>query len=107
MAGRLQKAAQVDPVFRAAGAPTPAPVEAPKPAPKKTKVGFYMDPDDAARARAAYLHTLADEEHGSFSDFVAEAVLMRVGTLEMRYNAGHEWPAAGAGKVPPGRPTRR
>jgi hypothetical protein len=74
---------------------------------KKGKVGFWMKPTDAARARAAFLHTMGDERHGSFSDFIAAAVLKETRRLEKRYHDGDPWPGAEAGRAPAGRPVRR
>jgi hypothetical protein len=43
----------------------------------KEKVGVRFQPANTARARAAYLHTVAEEGHASFSEFI-EAALNRL-----------------------------
>jgi hypothetical protein len=39
----------------------------------KEKVGVRFQPANTARARAAYLHTVAEEGHASFSEFIEDA----------------------------------
>lgn len=116
----LAKAPASDPVLAARGtAPTPAaepPAPAAKAAPRrktaaqptaeKTKVGIYQDPDEAARARAAYTWTRANEGHRSFSDFISHAIMREVQRLEDEYNGGKSWVAIGPGELPTGRPLR-
>ena len=125
-AGRLRKAPTADPVVNA-GSPTPgepadtgeratggtgrpaAATRAPRPARStstagKTKVGFYQDPDDTARARAAYDWTRPHEGHRSFSDFIAAAVMREVARLEAKHHDGQPWPAVEPGQLPTGKP---
>jgi hypothetical protein len=71
---------------------------------KKAKVGFYQDPEDTARARAVFQWTNAAEQHGSFSDFIAGAVMKEVKRLERKHNGGEPWAPAHAGKIAAGRP---
>lgn len=80
---------------------------APKPKAPRPKTAFYQDAEDAARMRAAYLHTLADEGYSSLSAFIAQAVIEKVERLESKYNAGQSWPEVGPGTVPAGRPVGR
>lgn len=70
----------------------------------KAKVGFYQDPEDTARARAAYNWTRAQEGHRSLSDFLAAAVMAEVKRLERKYNGGDPWPAMDPGELPTGKP---
>lgn len=125
--GRLRKAPESDPVLGIASSPgTPPAGVAPAPsttAPKapntprrsaatpsptgsgsKAKVGFYQDPDDTARARAAYNWTRAQEGHRSFSDFLASAIMREVERLERDYHEGTPWPSVEAGELPTGKP---
>lgn len=120
--GRLQKAPAHDPVLGPPAPTVPAPTvpsaQAPaKEAPSdrrrrselgdagaKTKVGFYQDPDDTARARAAYEWTRVHEGSRSFSEFIAAAVMREVARLEIRYHDGRSWPGVEAGQIPTGKP---
>lgn len=119
--GRLRKAPAADPVLGLAAAtavntPTVAPPSAEKPqkgtlAPRaasaaKSKVGFYQDPNDTARARAAYDWTRPHEGHRSFSDFISAALMREVGRLERKYHDGSPWPAVAPGQLPTGKPMR-
>jgi hypothetical protein len=72
--------------------------------PAKTKVGFYQDTADTARARAAYDWTRPREGHRSFSDFIAAAVMREVHRLEAEYHAGNPWPPVQPGQLPTGKP---
>jgi hypothetical protein len=72
--------------------------------PTKTKVGFYQDAADTARARAAYDWTRPREGHRSWSDFIAAAVMREVHRLEAEYHAGKPWPPVQPGQLPTGRP---
>lgn len=125
--GRLRKAPTADPVVDAGSpGPTAEPAEAgervtggagrpaaaaraPQP-PRSTstagkaKVGFYQDPDDTARARAAYDWTRPHEGHRSFSDFIAAAVMHEVARLEAKHHDGQPWPAVEPGQLPTGKP---
>ena len=84
---------------------TPAPkAEKPKPQPAKKKVGFYQAADDIDRARAAWFHTRSFERSGSWSDFIAAAVLREAKRMEAAYNDGKPWPAVKTGSIPTGRP---
>lgn len=129
--GRLRKAPAVDPVLSAGStsetvqgrgpevdqrkpaaaqpARAPAAVRVPRAervtsTAGKAKVGFYQDPDDTARARAAYDWTRPREGHRSFSDFIATAVMREVAQLEAKYHDGQPWPAVEAGRLPTGKP---
>jgi len=122
--GRLRKAPAADPVLGPAIAgpvdpppvpPTSAakpekrtfpPTAAPTPKAGKSKVGFYQDPTDTARARAAYDWTRPHEGHRSFSDFIAAALMREVGRLEGQYHDGSPWPAVAPGQLPTGKPMR-
>ena len=77
--------------------------EASRPA-AKTKVGFYQDPADSARARAAYDWTRPHEGHRSFSDFIAAAVMREVERLEAKHHDGGPWPPLPPGQLPTGKP---
>jgi len=128
-AGRLRKAPHSDPILGAGTHdPAPAPEVDPGPAapsppgrtqaaarsPRgggraastagKTKVGFYQDPDDTARARAAYDWTRPHEGHRSFSDFISAAVMREVERLEAKHHGGQPWPAVEPGQLPTGKP---
>lgn len=70
----------------------------------KSKVGFYQNPDDTARARAAYDWTRPYEGHRSFSDFVASALMREVERLEAKHHGGEPWPAVEPGQLPTGKP---
>jgi hypothetical protein len=124
--GRLRKAPAADPVLGAVGtAPAdradsdvpPAgdrrgrrraaggPAERTDPPPAaKTKVGFYQDGADTARARAAYDWTRPQEGHRSFSEFIAAAVMREVYRLEAQYHDGKPWPPVQPGQLPTGKP---
>jgi len=122
--GRLRKAVAADPVLGLAAAtavntPPVAPPSAEKPqkgtlgpraasaaAAAKSKVGFYQDPTDTARARAAYDWTRPHEGHRSFSDFISAALMREVGRLERQYHDGSPWPAVAPGQLPTGKPMR-
>lgn len=112
-AGRLRKAPTGDPVLDAGSAgPAAEPAaaaRAPRPARStstagKAKVGFYQDPDNTARARAAYDWTRPHEGHRSFSDFIAAAVMREVARLEAKHHDGQPWPAVEPGQLPTGKP---
>lgn len=68
------------------------------------KVSFYQDPEDTARLRAAYRHTLANTADRSLSDFIQRVVMAEVERLEGQYNGGKPFPSMGAGELPQGRP---
>ena len=68
------------------------------------KVSFYQDPEDTARLRAAYRHTLANTSDRSLSDFINRVVMAEVDQLEHRYNGGRPFPSVGVGEIPQGRP---
>lgn len=68
------------------------------------KVSFYQDPEDTARLRAAYRHTLANTADRSLSDFIQRVVMAEVERLEGQYNSGKPFPSVGAGELPQGRP---
>ncbi len=122
--GRLRKAPAADPVLGCAVArpvesPPVPPTTAAKPRtrtppltapattkPGKSKVGFYQDPTDTARARAAYDWTRPHERHRSFSDFISAALMREVGRLERQYHDGSPWPAVAPGQLPTGKPMR-
>ena len=70
----------------------------------KEKVALYMPSADAARARAAFTWTRAQEGVLSWSDFLHAAVMVRVQELEQTYNAGKPWPPVATGTLPRGRP---
>ena len=70
----------------------------------KEKVALYMPSADAARARAAFTWTRAQEGVLSWSDFLHAAVMARVQDLEETYNAGKPWPPVATGTLPRGRP---
>ncbi|MCE0540416.1 hypothetical protein LWF15_33475 [Kineosporia rhizophila] len=72
--------------------------------PKKGKVGFYQDPQDSARARAAYKWCNASLGYKSFSDFIAAAVMKEVERLEKEYHGGEPWEDVAVGEIPAGRP---
>ncbi|MEV4902859.1 hypothetical protein AB0K08_16150 [Citricoccus sp. NPDC055426] len=71
---------------------------------KPKKVGFYQDPDDTARMRGAYLHTVATEGHRSLSAFIDHAVMTEVQRLEAEYNHGQPFPPVTTRQMPQGRP---
>jgi hypothetical protein len=73
----------------------------------KEKVGVRFRPANTARARAAYLHTVAEEGHASFSEFIEAAVLRETARVERKYNGGQPWPPEGPGQAPVGRPRKR
>lgn len=112
--GRRRKAPTVDPVLSAgsvpaAGGPPAADGasnarRARAPGPAKSKVGFYQDPDDTARARAAYDWTRPHEGHRSFSDFIASAIMREVERLEAKHHDGQPWPVLEPGRLPTGKP---
>jgi len=109
MAGRVQKdAAPADPLGPPkAAAPVSEPEEQPreqKPAAQRNKIGFYQDPDDSARMRAAFIHTRADQGTRSLSAFIDQAVMAQVRRLEHQYNDGRPWAGIHAGEIPPGPP---
>ncbi|WP_316313610.1 ParB family protein [Clavibacter michiganensis] len=91
--------APVSPPPIAASAP-PAPAVKPP----RTKVSFYSHPDDADRARGAFLHTQIQEGHRTLSGFIDSAVMDKVKQLEERYNAGKPFPAVAPGGMAKGRP---
>lgn len=68
------------------------------------KVSFYQDPQDTARVRGAILHTQVAEGSRSLSQFIHQAVMDKVETLEAKYNNGQPFPAIGARELPQGRP---
>lgn len=110
--GRLRKAPSADPVLGVSGPPhadaatgKKGPARRAKPT-SKNKVGFYQDSDDTARARAAYDWTRPREEHRSFSDFIAAALMREVERLEAAYNDGKPWPSLEPGKLPTGKPLK-
>jgi hypothetical protein len=113
--GGLTKAAVQDPVLRTEPPAEPATqrrTRAPRAAGPsgvanaagRAKVGFYQDADDTARARAAFTQTRTQEQHRSFSDFVAAALMAEVERLERTYNGGKPWPGMEAGEIPTGKP---
>lgn len=77
-----------------------------QPTPRKypPKVSFYQNPEDTARLRAAYRHTLAATSDRSLSDFITRVVMAEVERLENQYHGGQPFPSVGAGKIPQGRP---
>jgi hypothetical protein len=114
--GQLRKAPPSDPVLDV-GSGTPAGDREtgprrrrgrsdhdPAPTTGKTKVGYYQDPDDVARARAAYEWTRLQENHRSFSDLIAAALMREVARLEEKYNNGQPWPPVEPGHIPTGKP---
>lgn len=118
--GRLPKAPSADPVLgatspqeragRATGAPPPVPDDVPAARTARApsaKAQFYDLADELARARAAYLHTHAQEGHRSWSEFVAATVRREVRRLEALYHGGEPWPDVAAGQIPTGRPLGR
>lgn len=105
--GGLQKAPTADPVLDIASVPRAAvvPQTSTSPAaPTKMKIGFYQNPEDAARARAAFYWTRTREGHRSFSDFVAHAIAAEVERLETKYNHGEPWDPMLPGELPTGKP---
>lgn len=90
-----------DPATPATPAPAPSPVKRPE---TRTKVGFYVDVEEARRARGAYKHLPRTVTAKSWSDFLAGAVLREVTRLEAEYNSGRPFPDAMAGELPAGRP---
>lgn len=105
--GRLTKAPKTDPVAALAGPANSEPARGSGPATvasAKTKTGFYQDVDQAARARAAYTWTRAQESHRTFSDLIARAVLAEVQRLEAKYNDGQPWPGMQPGQIGTGKP---
>jgi len=108
--GKLAKAAPQDPVIGAqppapaAGEPTRSAADVVRETAGKRKVGYVQDPDDTARARAAYNWTRANTGTRSFSDFIANAVMAEVERLEKQYNGGRAWAGMHAGQIPTGRP---
>ena len=105
---RLVRAPKTDPVTALASPtpsqPPPAPVTRAPSAATKTKTGFYQDVDAAARARAAYTWTRAQEGHRTFSDLIARAVLTEVERLEAKYHDGQPWPGMQPGQIGTGKP---
>lgn len=85
--------------------PQPAPREAPpqttdspveRATPAKSKVGFYQHVEDTARARGAFIATQSREDYGSFSEFIAAAVMKETQRLEQQYNGGAHFPPRAA-----------
>jgi len=70
----------------------------------RNKVGFYQDPNDSARMRAAFIHTRAETGTRSLSAFIDQAVMAEVRRLERTYNEGQPWGGVHAGTIPPGPP---
>ncbi|MDN5803018.1 MAG: hypothetical protein L0H26_00265 [Microlunatus sp.] len=70
----------------------------------KHKLSIYQDPDDTARLRAAYRHTLAASTDRSFSDFINRVLMAEVERLEAQHNGGQPFRGVGAGEIPTGRP---
>ena len=85
-----------------------APVEQParprRASQSKHKLSIYQDPEDTARLRAAYRHTLAASTDRSFSDFINRVLMAEVERLEAQHNAGQPFQGVGAGEIPTGRP---
>lgn len=72
---------------------------------ERRKTGFYQDPADAARLRAAYSATHYHEGHGSFSEFCNTVLMREAQRLEQVYNGGA--PYSTGKPLTPGRPPRR
>ncbi|WP_316295810.1 ParB family protein [Clavibacter michiganensis] len=77
---------------------------APAVKPPRTKVSFYSHPDDADRARGAFLHTQIQEGHRTLSGFIDSAVMDKVKQLEEHYNGGKPFPSVAPGGMAKGRP---
>ena len=71
----------------------------------RNKVAFYIDEDDANRARAALSETSTPSREGtrSFSAMIGEALMKEVARLERKYNSGEQWPPLPAWQMPQGR----
>ena len=108
-ASRPQRAATTHRTQRGATTPSPTGARsrpAPEAAGKPRKTGFYQDPADAARMRAAYLHTHAREGVRSLGELINTAVMREVERLERDYNNGEPFEGGAVGTVPTGRPPR-
>jgi hypothetical protein len=70
------------------------------PAIGKKQVTFYIEGADRQRAKAAYKATSSQEDHGSWSDFVARALMNEVLRLESSYNDGKPFPGGNANLTP-------
>lgn len=85
------------------GSGEPARPEQPEQLPKQ-KVTFMIDRADAQQARSTYLHLPYSVRPGSWSDFIAEAIMERVRVLESEHNEGKPFEPIDAGQLPRGRP---
>ena len=77
-------------------AQVPEPAASTTPAAGKKQVTFYIEGADRRRAKAAYKATSSQEDHGSWSDFVARALMNEVLRLEASYNNGEPFPGGNA-----------
>jgi hypothetical protein len=68
------------------------------------QITFYIDAEQAARARAAFMRTQGPEGNRTWSDFIADAVRRETERLERTYNDAQPWPGVQAGAMPTGRP---
>lgn len=99
---RLTHAPDVDPVVAAAAPPRPRRKPAGDGA--KEQLKLWVSAEDAARIRAAFLHTRTETGDRSLSDLVVKAAVKEARARERKYNAGQQWPAAHPGDLPVGRP---
>lgn len=53
---------------------------------KKKKVSFYQHPEEEARARAAWMHTMGQTGHTKLTQFMEAAVASYTRQLEAEYN---------------------
>jgi len=65
----------------------------------KGRIGPYLTPEDANRVRAAWDKGWREENVGSFSDFLEQAIFKEVERLEKKYNNGEPWPGLEAGAI--------
>lgn len=82
-----QEASQ-DPTQATAGdsASSPSQERTAAPKSKKKKVSFYQHPEEEARARAAWMHTMGQTGHTKLTQFMEAAVASYTRQLEAEYN---------------------
>lgn len=92
------------PIIETPAAPAEQPARPRRASQSKHKLSIYQDPEDTARLRAAYRHTLAASTDRSFSDFINRVLMTEVERLEAQHNGGKPFQGVGAGEIPTGRP---
>ncbi|MGP9587211.1 hypothetical protein ACT3TB_16300 [Micrococcaceae sp. AOP34-BR2-30] len=53
---------------------------------KKKKIGFYQTPEEAARTRAAWAHTMGHTGHTTITSYMEAAIASYTRQLEAEYN---------------------